>query len=477
MQIKTTIALIILLTGTIAFRVSETVDDTTESIGNDLMSVEYPEVYELANIVLALTEYGITDKWQVRKDFGYYDEMRSYFSDFMDHPLLDSVNFSRERWKEYLSYRTDSYAFELTDNYELKRKNDFQSFEIKTFDKYKALSEDFACKSNFKDFFNQNSSKYDRIIQSYQKEYLLEEMKQFLSDEFGDLFTGKKYSIVISPFVYAQNLHRDIDSMWTADFPTVAKQIIEGNGFEDESNKSSEIHTLFTEMDHGYVNPTSAQYNIPHKFSEDIWDAESGYADAGNSVFNEYMTWAVFDIFNKKHFSEIADKINLNWHFQNDTRGFPYSRLFATKLIEEYEKNEGNTKIKDLYPVILEWANKVQSELSKPILVSDSDTIQISGNKQTIELRFSEPMEKVTDFDVVFQYSQWDSETIQIGKESNLIWDKNGESLKFEIELPDRSEYYLLLNWWGVGNPLISQKGVLLEAASGFIIRGNSTDE
>ena len=32
----------------------------------DLINIEYPEVYELANIVLALTEYGITDKWQVR---------------------------------------------------------------------------------------------------------------------------------------------------------------------------------------------------------------------------------------------------------------------------------------------------------------------------------------------------------------------------------------------------------------------------
>ncbi len=80
----------------------------------DIISVEYPEVYELANIVLALTEYGISDKWQVRKYFAYYDEMRTYFEPYMDHPLLDSVNFSRERWQEYLSYRTDAYAFEWT---------------------------------------------------------------------------------------------------------------------------------------------------------------------------------------------------------------------------------------------------------------------------------------------------------------------------------------------------------------------------
>lgn len=475
MRIKV-IAILMLTSVVLSCEIPDKESDIKE-IKEEIVSVEYPEVYELANIVLALTDYGMTDKWQVRKDFEYYDEMLNYFRDYMEHPLLDSVNFSRERWQEYLSYRTDSYSYELTDNYELRRKNDFQSFEIQTFDKYTVLTEDFARKTNFKAFFDQNRSNYERVIESYRKEYLLNEMKNFLSEEFGDYFDDKKYSVVISPFVFAQNLHRDIDSNWTADFPTIAKQIIEGKSFENSGDKSTEIHTLFTEMDHGFVNPTSDKYDVPSKFNEKIWDEESGYANSGNAVFNEYMTWGVFDIFNKKFFPEVAEEVNLNWHFQNETRGFPYSNLFATKLQEKYEMYKGEKKIKEIFPEILEWTNKVQSELSKPLLLNDSDTIQVSDINQLIELRFSEPMKEIPSFDLVFQYSQWESETVEIGEANKLKWNEDGKSLTFETKLPNKPAYYLLLNWWGVKKPLKSKRGILLQATSGFVIKGNSTEK
>ena len=470
---KRIIIIWLLLIGTSSCLISKNSVDG-HSISDDIISVEYPEVYELANVVLALTEYGITDPWQVRKDIAYYDEMRVYFKPYMDHPLLDSVNFSRERWQEYLSYRTDSYAFELDDDYKLSRKNDFQSFEIRTFDKYKELTADFARKSKFKTFFKEHQGFYKKVIENYQNEYLLREMKDFLTEEFGDFFTGKKYSVVISPFVYAQNLHRDIDTTWTADFPTVAKQIIEGTGFENKEDKSTEVHTLFTEMDHGYVNPTSSQYEVTTQFDEKMWDRESGYAGSTDAVFNEYMTWAVFDIFNSKYFPEFADKVNLNWHFQNDTRGFKYSYFFANKLKEVYDSHKGNKKIKDLYPEMLAWAHDIQSQLSKPKMTNYGDTLRVSSEKNTISLQFSEPMEKVMTFDLVLQSSQWDRETININHSNNLTWDENGESLSFEMKLPEKEQYYLLLNWWGVQNPLTSKKGITLQATSGFVVRGNS---
>ena len=97
-------------------------------------------------------------------------------------------------------------------------------------------------------------------------------------------------------------------------------------------------------MDHGYVNPTTDKYDLKEKFMEELWDAESGYSGGGNAVFNEYMTWAVYDIFNDKYFPENAETINLNWHFQNDTRGFKYSRIFASKLRELYNKYKGEKK-------------------------------------------------------------------------------------------------------------------------------------
>ncbi len=439
----------------------------------EIISVEYPEVYELSNIILALTDYGINDKWQVRKDFDYYKEMRAYFKPYEDHPLIDSVNFSRERWQEYLSFRTDAYVFTLDENYELKRVNDFQSFDIKAFDKYQALIEDFAKKSQFKAFFNSHKVYYKQITDGYKREYLLPEMKSFLTKEFGNYSSGKKYAIVISPFAYAQNLHRDIDSAWTADFTPVAKPIIDGTGFSNVEEKSTEIHTLFTEMNHGYVNPITEKSEVEKKFNEQLWDDESGYSGGGEAVFNEYMTWAVFDIFNESYFPDISEKINLNWHFQNDTRGFIYSGLFARKLKELYHKNRGVKRIKDLYPEILNWTNEIQHSLTKPLLLNDSDTITVSTDKNIINLSFSEPMVEAPAFDLVLQFGQWENEVVEINKKNNLTWTGNGTKLSFQVVLPPKKEYYLLLNWWGVAKPLTSKKGVDLMAKSGLLVKGN----
>ena len=300
-------------------------------------------------------------------------------------------------------------------------------------------------------------------------------MKVFLTTEFGEQFSSDvKYKVILSPFVLRMNCHRSIDSKTIADFITIPDYVLTDTISVKEEDIAASIHNLFTEMDHGYVNPTTDKYNLEEFFIEEIWDDESGYADSGKAVFNEYMTWAVYDIFNSIHFPEIAEKINLNWHFQNDTRGFIYSNLFASKLRELYHKYKGKKKIKDLYPEVLEWTDKIQPTLSKPLLLNDSDTLRIGPKKSIIRLQFSEPMEKAKNFDLVLQFSQWEKDVLKIGSNNNLIWDESGKALSFEIELPEKDDYYLLLNWWGVENPLVSKKGIMLQATSGLIIQGNS---
>lgn len=437
--------------------------------GQEIISVEYPEVYELANIVLALTDYGLSDPWQVRKGFPYYNDMMDHFSPFKDHPLIDSVNFSRERWQEYLSFRTDAYAFEFDAKDRLQRINEFQAFPINTFDQYLNLTEDFAHQSGFRDFFNAHEEYYSKTKKAYRTAYLIPEMKDFLSGQFDAYFADKKYSIVLSPFVYAQHLQREIDSTWAASFPAIAKPIIEGGDFENEEDKSTEMHVLFTEMNHGFVNPTTEQYPVREKFNESLWDDESGYHGGGTDVFNEYMTWAVFDLFNKHYFPEIAERVNLGWHFQNDARGFKYSHFFSKYLTELHAQYEGQKMVKHLYPEILEWANRVQLKLTKPTLLNDSDKVILDPNGQKIHLFFSEPMFKSERIDVVLQFGQWDKEVLKLNV-NDMEWSKNGKKLSFSLHPVGKSSYTLFLNWWGVEKPVISEKGILLKASSGLYI-------
>lgn len=441
---------------------------------NEHIEVVYPETYELSNIILALTDYGKTDKWQVRKDFPYYEKMRTFFKPVENHPLLDSTNYSREKWKEYLSFRTDAYAFYFDKKGKLKRNNNFYSFsDVHTFDDNLKLIQDFVDKSKFRNFFSENKDYRNSIIQAYKKEYLLNEMKNFLTDEFGDFFSNKKYIIVLSPFVYAQNLHRDIDSLTTADFPTIAKSILEGKPI-DIQEKSTEMHTLFTEMAHGYVNPITDDYKslVSENFDENIWATKSGYENQNNAVFNEYMTWAVYNIFNKKYFPKIADEINMYWHFQNDSRGFIYSNLFAQQLEKLHQENP-NTKLKDSYRPILEWTKNVQSTLTKTAVIFPKDSISVAFTKNSkIKVEFSEGMKKLKSFNAIIQLDNNNKTTIDISDKNNLQWSVDGKEVTFNLDLSNyKKEVYLIFNWWNTKEALKSQKGIMLKSASYFKIK------
>lgn len=442
----------------------------------EIISVEYPETYELANIILALTKYGKTDKWEVRQGFDYYNKVQEYFKPVNGHPLLDSVNYSRERWKEYLSFRTDSYAFEFDEENQLKRKFDFYANkEFQPFDDYLHLINDFVQKSNFREFFKRNRDYYNIVSDKYKRTQYLNEMRGFLIKEFGEQYSNEeKYNVVLSPFVYRMNCHRDIDSTTVADFITIPNYVLSDTISTSEKDIATSIHNLFTEMDHGYVNPTTIQYKelVTKNFNADLWDNKSGYNENDRfGVFNEYMTWAVYDIFLKKHFPNFANEVGLNWSFQNDSRGFEYSQLFTKQLLTLYNQREDRETLKDLYPKMLEWTAEIQKDLSKPKIISPNDSTYIEFSEKTkIAISFSEPMNKTDTITTILQDGKNLRQFINLNDtENNLKWTENGKTVEFEISLPnDRNAYYLQFNWWGTTYPLISKKGVLIKSGSYF---------
>ena len=52
---------------------------TVSAYSQSKIKIEMTESYELSNIILALTQYGRTDKWDVQKVPPYYDEILKYF--------------------------------------------------------------------------------------------------------------------------------------------------------------------------------------------------------------------------------------------------------------------------------------------------------------------------------------------------------------------------------------------------------------
>ena len=81
-------------------------------------------------------------------------------------------------------------------------------------------------------------------------------------------------------------------------------------------------------------------------------------------------------------------------------------------------------------------------------------------------------MKIVPRLDVKLQDGKNFAEIITLTKEHhNLTWENDGKLISFELDIsPNRNTYYIQFNWWGMKNPIISQKGILVESGKYFKI-------
>ena len=190
---------------------------------------------------------------------------------------------------------------------------------------------------------------------------MLTEMLQFLSDEFGNHIVSTSYAITISPLVGRMNCQRNIGGV-TMDFVSLPDYVFSQDNVKQISDEeyALNLHMLFTEMDHAFVNPTTDKHKklVSTCFNPEYWDKGSGYESHKLATFNEYMTWAVYDLFIYKYFPQAADTVCKEWAAINVNRGFHLSSVFNSKLKELYDKRESGERIADLYPELLQWCKE-----------------------------------------------------------------------------------------------------------------------
>ena len=176
-------------------------------------------------------------------------------------------------------------------------------------------------------------------------------------------------------------------------------------------------------MDHGYINPISDKYDelIAANFDHKKWDKGSGYS--GINSFNEYMTWAVYDLFIKESFPSFADSISLQWQYQNASRHFIAQNLFAKKLSELYFNRKGRKRIADLYLPLLQWCKQVENTISQPFLINVSQNNFVKTDVSNLRIEFSEPMDTTKTFKAQLYEFNNDKQT---GKEQVLKLNRLG---------------------------------------------------
>lgn len=439
-----------------------------------VIDVEFPEVYELSNIILALTDYGI-NSFEVDQSTDYYREVRSFFAPMAGHALLDSVNYSSEKWEEYLCFRTDAYAFRFDEEGRLVRTSNFHSTRFREFDRYLPLVQDFAEKSGFRRFYREHKPFYQKLHDGYRFYYMLDEMREFLDRRVGrpdaQATDSSRYVIVLSPLVNRMHCHRQYDRHTACDFVNVATNRMLHLPADRETlliSRLAECHTLFTEMDHGYVNPLTARFReqLDASFDKHLWDSGSGYDEykGQEAVFNEYMTWALYDVFVQEQVGARGDSICLKWGYQCVTRGFLAADLFARRVVELCGMQR---TLPEVYPEMLDWCKKVQPSLSVPRVEGNpKEFVPVTDGR--ITLRFTEPVADDSRALVLYVYrfnDEGESQGEGYFRPADAVWSADGQSVTFTCDVPYQ-RFALQLNPWNVTQLLRGRSGVMLRPGS-----------
>lgn len=316
--------------------------------------VEIPEMFELANIAIAISEEGLKHPNRIRKRGAYYEKVLDYFKPFKDHPLIlePSIhyNFTYHFRDNSICYVFDGGKVVHGGIYSnMRRPNRFK--------KLLPLVEDFAKASSFRKFYRDNLPYYQEQIRLYRQKVPLRKMWTWLEDRFPARHDC--YKVAFSPLLGSSH---ETCSFEKNGFSETIMFVSGPAEFSDAVGQGLLARGVFTEIDHNYVNSITKEYkNRVNKVFADLkkWNGQEGYPSP-EMTFNEYMTWAVFtlyahDNYEQKDFEIINNRVTRQ---MVNSRKFVLFEQFNKKLLEIYlARKEGQT-IPQLYPAILDWAEK-----------------------------------------------------------------------------------------------------------------------
>ena len=344
---------------------------------------DIPESYELANIIWTLSPAGqkATDLY---KQSDYYKKVFTYFSPFLHHPIFSNLSFPDSLYyQKYYEFRENSFAFNFKDPepgsvvptllfngpYYFVFGEDLADSTL--FGKLKPMVEDFAATSEFRKFYYDNLSFYQKAIEREKELLPVRRMWQWLEEQF----PAKKYQsyrVVFSPLIggsHSTQRYSSPDSKgWFSEnvmFICGADRYDSIKGLSEKQKEGLMSGIVFTEIDHNYVNPVSSQYKaaIDSAFADRKYWVKKGIASDGYgstmSVFNEYMTHAAFCLYIKDSYEKsIADfVIEDRESLMVNRRGFIRFKEFDRELLRLYT-TEKSIKTADLYPLILKWCKE-----------------------------------------------------------------------------------------------------------------------
>lgn len=343
------------------------------------MLVLVPEVYELVNIAIAMTPTGIQDKNLVYQKSEYYARVRQWFDKHKDHPLLAELeSVLKKNIGSYSTLKMNGYAFEFDENNKIVQSNvydrtGFTDQRSNALRPYLSQLQSFADTSDFRKFYNENLKTYQEQIVFYQEIANLAEMKKWLDKNFPGSNDYDTYKIIFSPLVaynqsstwFESNGFKELQPHVNFPYPQDVSRLLPGEKLSEQGEVIFRGNIVFTEINHGYINPEADKYAdliAKATSNRDRWVDKSkgpGYY-GGIAAFNEYMNWGMVSL----RLADYAPRdeqdrmIAAIDRMMTERRGFPQFAAFDKFLVNLYRTRKRGKTVADLYPQIIEWFEK-----------------------------------------------------------------------------------------------------------------------
>ncbi|MCE7039653.1 DUF4932 domain-containing protein [Dyadobacter sp. CY312] len=336
-------------------------------------SVEIPMVYELLNIVFAITETGKKDNGLIYKDMPYYQEVLKWFEPFAKEPVVQRINAELTNPDDmYHALKMDGYSFEFSNQGKIEKSKIYNRIGRANVNFLEPFIDDlqtFATKTNFKKFYQDHSPVYKKQIEIYRDSVGVPVMQKWLTRNFPST-SYESFKIIFSPLVAGNQ-----SASWfeNNDFHEAQAHVNFPYGIHNSQKKWSKEASfvmagsiLFTELNHAFIGPEAdkPQYRsrITKAFSDlNIWNekgkpAELGYNDPSSS-FDEYMNWGLvslryLDYAPKSEQEKLIAGIE---KMMVEGRGFKRFAEYNQFLVQLYKNKKQEQTVADLYPEIVSW--------------------------------------------------------------------------------------------------------------------------
>ena len=336
---------------------------------NNQVNIDIPEVYELMNILIAISPTGMASENLVYTDSDYYKKVLSHFSKYQTEQAVRSID-SLLKGDNYYNIKMDSYAFTFSQKGEIVP---HPNYHVINWNNVNSISptlliqmNEFVEKTGFRKFFAANKKGYESQKKFYRKEVNFAQMVEWLRKNFPST-TYNYYNVLFSPLVYGNQSTRNFEdndfkeAQLHVNFPYYNKTVETGI---EGSYKLYRGNVLFTELNHNFINPEAEKYAGQikslladlSKWEEAGKAAQYGYPTA-MACFNEYMNWGLVTLYlsdyaDAKDLPNIVNKLN---EFMTNYRGFSKFKEFNDYLLKTYKNSKSGTTIADLYPQIISW--------------------------------------------------------------------------------------------------------------------------